>query len=58
MQFNSAEDAVGRAERMAEKYAGIVVVSQEYDEESGEVGKAELLRQIGQVPEGIMDSLS
>ncbi|WP_315361194.1 hypothetical protein [Neisseria bacilliformis] len=57
MQFNYEDDALRRAERMAEKFDG-VVVSQEYDEESGEMGKTVLLRQIGQVPEEIADSFS
>ena len=58
MQFNYEDDALRRAERMAEKFDGVVAVSQEYDEESGEMGRTVLLRQIGQVPEDIADSFS
>ena len=55
MQFNYEDDALRRAERMAEKFDG-VVVSQEYDEESGEMGKTVLLRRDGNDPEEIPDT--
>ena len=58
MQFNYEDDALRRAERMAEKFDGVGAVSQEYDEDSGEMGKTVLLRQRGQVPEDIADSFS
>ncbi len=56
MQFNNEADALRRAERLSEKHAGVVAVAQEYDEESGEMGKTTVLLQSGQVPETLFDN--
>lgn len=55
MQFNNEADARRRAERLAEKHAGVVAVAQEYDEESGEMGKTTVLLQSGKVPDELFE---
>lgn len=55
MQFNNETDARRRAERLAEKHAGVEAVAQEYDEESGEMGKTTVLLQSGKVPEELFE---
>ncbi|MFV2030774.1 hypothetical protein [Neisseria sp. S1] len=56
MQFNNEADALRRAERLSEKYAGVVAVAQEYDEDSGEMGKTTVLTTLGKVPEELFES--
>lgn len=50
-QFKSADEAARRAERMADRHAGIIAYSMEVDEESGEYSKPQVLFKSGDVPE-------
>ena len=50
-QFKSADEAARRAERMADKHAGIIAYSMDVDEESGEYGTPRVLFKSGDVPE-------
>ena len=45
----TAADARNRAERLAGKKSGAIAVSQEYDEDSGEIGKVSHLVSFGDV---------
>ena len=45
-------EAINRAERMAEIRAGVIAVSQEYDEDSGDYGKLVILATHGEIPPG------
>jgi hypothetical protein len=51
MTYRTAEAAKGRAERAAEKFAGVVAISQEVDADTGEVGENPVvLFRAGKVP--------
>jgi hypothetical protein len=50
-QFKSADEAARRAERLAEKHAGVIAYSIDVDEESGEYGTPRVLFKAGEVPE-------
>lgn len=52
-QFNTESEAISRAERDAERFAGVIAISQEYDEGSDEFGRMEVLFQAGNTPEGV-----
>ena len=52
---STAEEAKNRAERMSDKRAGVVAISQEYDPVSGDYGKLTVLAQYGEIPPGILD---
>ncbi|QEY23593.1 hypothetical protein [Neisseria animalis] len=56
MQFNREDEALRRAGRLSEKHAGVLAVAQEYDEDSGEMGRTTLLEHYGSVPEEILES--
>ncbi|WP_156472602.1 hypothetical protein [Bergeriella denitrificans] len=56
MQFNRESDALRRVDRMAEQHAGVVAVAQEFDGDSGEMGKTTLLAQHGDVPEELLEN--
>ena len=49
---NSEHDALSRAERLADKRAGVIAVAQEYDEDSGEYGQLKVLAKYGELPAG------
>lgn len=51
LQFKSAEEAARKAERLADKHAGIVAYSMDVDEDSGEYSKPRVLFESGDVPE-------
>ncbi len=53
-QVTTEAEAINRAERDAERFAGVVAISQEYDEESDEFGRMTVLFQAGNVPEGML----
>lgn len=55
IQLNSETDARRRADRLAEKHAGVVAVVQEYDEDTGEMGKTTILLQSGKVPDELFE---
>ena len=50
-QYKHADEAARRAERLADKHAGIIAYSMDVDEESGEYGKPRVLFKSGDVPE-------
>ena len=49
---HNEHEAMIRAERLAEKRAGVIAVAQEYDEDSGEYGELKLLAKYGEIPAG------
>jgi hypothetical protein len=51
LQFKTADEAARRAERLAEKHAGIVAYSMDVDEDGGDYGTPRVLFQSGDVPE-------
>ena len=51
LQFKTADEAARRAERLAEKHAGIVAYSMDVDEDGGDYGAPRVLFQSGDVPE-------
>ena len=51
----TATDARNRAERLAGKKSGAIAVSQEYDEDSGEIGKVSHLVSFGDVLPGLIE---
>ncbi|MGO3859463.1 MAG: hypothetical protein ACTJHL_09440 [Neisseriaceae bacterium] len=53
-QVNTKAEAISRAQRDAERFTGVIALSQEYDDESNEFGRMEVLLQAGTVPEGIL----
>lgn len=50
-QFKSADEAARRAERQADKHAGIIAYSMDVDEDSGEYGTPRVLFKAGDVPD-------
>lgn len=56
MDFKTAAEAIGRAERDAERVAGVIAVQQTVDTDTGEViDEPILLARHGQVPAGIVE---
>lgn len=51
LQFKTAGEAERRAERLAEKHAGIVAYSMDVDEDGGDYSTPRVLFQAGEVPE-------
>ncbi|MEO8777747.1 MAG: hypothetical protein ABI389_03665 [Rhodanobacter sp.] len=51
LQFKTADEAARRAERLADKHAGIVAYSMDVDEDGGDYGTPRVLFQAGDVPE-------
>lgn len=51
LQMKTAQDAIGRAERFADKKVGVIAAAQEFDEVTGEYGNFTLLARYGTVPE-------
>ena len=51
LQFTTADEAARRAERLADKHAGIIAYSMDVDEDSGDYGTPRVLFQSGDVPE-------
>lgn len=50
----TAHDAENRAERMSDKRAGVIAISQEYDPVTGDYGKLTILAQYGEIPPNII----
>lgn len=50
-QYKSADEAARRAERQADKHAGIIAYSMDVDEDSGEYGTPRVLFKSGEVPD-------
>lgn len=53
MQFNSADEAIRRAEKFSKTKLGVIAISQQYDEDTGEMGEGKVLAQFGEVPAGV-----
>ncbi|HEY8587291.1 MAG TPA: hypothetical protein VIL60_11290 [Rhodanobacter sp.] len=51
LQFKTADEAARRAERLADKHAGIIAYSMDVDEDSGDYGTPRVLFKSGDVPE-------
>ena len=51
LQFKTADEAARKAEKLADKHAGVVAYSMDVDEESGEYGTPRVLFESGDVPE-------
>lgn len=52
IQCTTKEDTIRRADRFSEIRAGVIAVSQEYDEETGDYGELKVLAKYGEIPEG------
>lgn len=52
IQCSSIEEAIRRADKFSEIRAGVIAVSQEYDEETGEFGELKVLAKYGEIPAG------
>lgn len=52
IQCTTPEDAIRRAERFSEIRAGVIAVSQQYDESTDEFGEIKVLAKYGDIPEG------
>lgn len=52
VQCSTADEAVNRAERFADKRAGVIAVAQDYDETTGDTGELKVLATFGRIPEG------
>lgn len=48
----SEHETLNRAERLADKRAGVIAIAQEYDEDSGEYGQLMMLAHYGDTPVG------
>jgi len=53
-QVHTESEAINRAERDAERFIGVIAISQEYDEGSDEFGRMTVLFQAGSIPEGAL----
>lgn len=56
IQCSTAEEAIRRADRFSEIRAGVIAVSQEYDEDTGDYGELKVLAKYGEIPEGAVGS--
>ncbi len=54
VQCASAEEAINRAERFSELRAGVLAISQAYDETTGDYGDMKVLAHYGEIPEGAL----
>lgn len=52
IQCASADEAIRRADKFAGIRAGVIAVSQEYDEETGDFGELKVLAKYGEIPAG------
>lgn len=52
IQCSSIEEAIRRADKFSEIRAGVIAVSQEYDEETGDFGELKVLAKYGEIPAG------
>lgn len=51
---STAHEAENRAERMSDKRAGVIAISQEYDSVTGDYGKLTILAKYGEIPPNII----
>lgn len=51
VQCKTADEAARKAERLADKHAGVVAYSMDVDEDSGEYSTPRVLFEAGEVPE-------
>lgn len=56
IKCKSKDDALFKVGQLAESKAGVIAVSQEYDEEFDFIGKVTELAQRGTVPDGLIDN--
>ena len=56
IQCNSADEAIRRADKFSSIRAGVIAVSQEYDEETGDYGELKVLAKYGEIPAGAIGS--
>ncbi|WP_077928043.1 hypothetical protein [Wohlfahrtiimonas populi] len=54
VQCNTAEEAMNRAERFSEMRAGVLAISQAYDETTGDYGEMKVLAHYGEIPDGAL----
>lgn len=54
IQCTSSEEAINRAERFADIRAGVLAISQAYDETTGDFGEMKVLAHYGEIPEGAL----
>ncbi len=52
IQCSSADEAIRRADKFADIRAGVIAISQEYDEETGDFGELKVLAKYGEIPAG------
>lgn len=52
IQCQNADEAIRRADKFSEIRAGVIAVSQEYDEDSGDFGELKVLAKYGEIPAG------
>lgn len=52
IQCSDADEAIRRADKFSTIRAGVIAVSQEYDEETGDYGELKVLAKYGEIPAG------
>jgi len=52
IQCSNADEAIRRADKFADIRAGVIAISQEYDEETGDFGELKILAKYGEIPAG------
>ncbi|HIW07668.1 MAG TPA: hypothetical protein H9889_10150 [Candidatus Ignatzschineria merdigallinarum] len=52
IQCSNADEAIRRADKFADIRAGVIAISQEYDEETGDFGELKVLAKYGEIPAG------
>lgn len=53
LQVATADEAIRRAEGFSKNRTGVIAISQQYDEDTGEMGEGKVLAQFGEVPAGV-----
>lgn len=54
VQCTTEREAINRAERFADKRAGVLAIAQDYDETTGDTGELKVLATFGKIPEGVL----
>lgn len=54
IQCSNADEAIRRADKFADIRAGVIAISQEYDEETGDFGELKVLAKYGEIPAGVI----
>lgn len=52
IQCSNADEAIRRADKFTDIRAGVIAISQEYDEETGDFGELKVLAKYGEIPAG------